>query len=95
MKDKLVVLFVLLLSGSPFVHAQSEKDAVDLGLSVLWASHNIGAAVPEDFGWYLAWGETSEKDEYSFENYKFLKAEETQSTINISSNISGTSYDYE
>lgn len=93
MKNKLAVLFVLFLLGSSLAHAQSEEDAVDLGLSVFWASHNIGALVPEDFGWYLAWGETSEKDRYYFKNYKYLKAEGTQSTIDIGSNISGTSYD--
>lgn len=29
---------------------------VDLGLSVLWASSNIGASSPEGYGNYLAWG---------------------------------------
>lgn len=32
--------------------------AVDLGLSVKWASFNIGAAKPEDTGYYYPWGET-------------------------------------
>ena len=31
---------------------------VDLGLSVKWASCNVGAEKPEDFGLYFAWGET-------------------------------------
>lgn len=31
---------------------------VDLGLSVLWATNNIGAVVPEEYGDYFAWGET-------------------------------------
>lgn len=36
---------------------------VDLGLpsGTLWASCNIGAEHPEDYGSYFAWGETSEK----------------------------------
>lgn len=33
-------------------------EAVDLGLSVKWASFNLGAAKPEEFGDYFAWGET-------------------------------------
>lgn len=33
-------------------------EAVDLGLSVAWASFNIGASKPEAFGDYFAWGET-------------------------------------
>ena len=37
---------------------------VDLGLSVKWASFNLGAAAPEDFGDYYSWGETATKPEY-------------------------------
>lgn len=35
----------------------SMLEAVDLGLSVLWANCNIGAMQPQDYGAYLAWGE--------------------------------------
>ena len=44
---------------------------VDIGLpsGTLWATCNIGAATPEEFGWYVAWGETAEKDYYSADNY--------------------------
>lgn len=38
---------------------------VDLGLSVKWATCNIGAARPSDSGYYYAWGETSPKREYN------------------------------
>ena len=41
---------------------------VDLGLSVKWATCNVGATSPEDYGHYFAWGETSPKDEYTEEN---------------------------
>lgn len=34
------------------------SEAVDLGLSVLWASCNVGASTPEGYGDYYAWGET-------------------------------------
>ena len=37
---------------------------VDLGLSVKWATCNVGAASPEDYGHYFAWGETSTKSDY-------------------------------
>ena len=43
---------------------------VDLGLSVLWATMNIGANKPEEYGDYFAWGETKPKDTYSITNYK-------------------------
>jgi len=33
-------------------------EAVDLGLSVKWASFNLGAGAPEEYGDYYAWGET-------------------------------------
>ena len=37
--------------------------AVDLGLSVYWASCNVGASSPEEYGEYFAWGETEPKDD--------------------------------
>ncbi len=33
-------------------------DPVDLGLSVKWASFNVGATAPEEYGDYFTWGET-------------------------------------
>ena len=48
--------------------------AVDLGLSVKWASHNVGAASPKDHGSYFAWGETEPKDSYSWSNYVFYSS---------------------
>ena len=41
---------------------------VDLGLSVMWATCNVGASKPEDYGGYYAWGETSTKSEYTWGN---------------------------
>ena len=41
---------------------------VDLGLSVKWATTNIGATTPEGYGSYFAWGETSTKSVYTEEN---------------------------
>ena len=46
-------------------------EAVDLGLSVKWASCNIGASKPEDSGNYYAWGETETKNDFSWLNYKW------------------------
>lgn len=42
---------------------------VDLGLNVLWATCNIGASSPEDYGDYFAWGETAPKSNYSWSTY--------------------------
>lgn len=46
---------------------------VDLGLSVKWATCNLGASQPEECGDYYAWGETETKTSYSFGNYKWCK----------------------
>ncbi|MBO4560567.1 MAG: Ig-like domain-containing protein [Bacteroidaceae bacterium] len=44
---------------------------VDLGLSVKWATCNVGSLVPEGVGNYYAWGETDSKDDYSWGTYLF------------------------
>ena len=41
---------------------------VDLGLSVKWATCNVGASKPEDNGDYYAWGETEVKARYIDDN---------------------------
>ena len=44
---------------------------VDLGLpsGKKWATCNVGASSPEDYGDYFAWGETSPKAEYDADTY--------------------------
>lgn len=44
---------------------------VDLGLSVKWATFNVGASKPEEYGDYFAWGETEPKEEYSWSTYRW------------------------
>ena len=44
---------------------------VDLGLSVKWATCNVGAKIPEEYGDYFAWGEVKSKEDYSWETYKY------------------------
>ena len=47
-------------------------EPVDLGLSVKWASANLGASDQNEAGAFFAWGETSPKaGYYSGKNYKF------------------------
>ncbi len=41
---------------------------VDLGLSIKWATCNIGASSPSDYGDYFAWGEIAAKQDYSQQN---------------------------
>lgn len=49
--------------------SQIEQEYVDLGLSVKWATANIGAAKPEDPGFRFAWGETEPKESFTWSNY--------------------------
>ena len=44
---------------------------VDLGLSVKWASCNVGANNPEDYGEYFAWGEIDPKKIYTSATYTY------------------------
>ena len=46
-------------------------DWVDLGLpsGLLWATRNVGATSPEDYGDYFAWGETQPKEVYDWNTY--------------------------
>lgn len=48
-------------------------EAIDLGLpsGTKWASFNLGASSPEEYGYYYAWGEIEPKEEYSWKNYKW------------------------
>ena len=44
-------------------------ESVDLGLSVNWATFNIGATAPEGYGDFFAWGEIATKQDYSWATY--------------------------
>lgn len=49
-------------------------DYVDLGLSVKWATFNVGATQPTELGNYFAWGEVAQKDSsYNWSTYKWCE----------------------
>ena len=52
---------------------QPTMEYVDLGLSVKWATCNLGATKPSDYGHYYAWSETMVKGDYSWDTYKWGK----------------------
>ena len=56
-----------------YVLAPADVQAVDLGLpsGIKWASCNVGAEKPEDYGNYYAWGEVLPKEDYSWATYKY------------------------
>lgn len=76
---------------------------VDLGLpsGLKWATCNVGASKPEEYGGYYAWGELEVKREYTFETYVYKKEQSFVSRLFgsvaecefIGSNISKTKYD--
>ena len=53
------------------------RDYVDLGLpsGTLWATCNVGASSPEDYGNYIAWGEMSTKSTYDWSTYKWCNGD--------------------
>ena len=67
-------------------------EAVDLGLpsGVKWATFNVGATKPEEYGGYYAWGETEEKSDYSWSTYKWCKGSETSMTKYCTDSSYGT-----
>ena len=89
------------------VSFEEAEQWVDLGLSVLWSGWNLGADSPEEYGGYYAWGETTEKNSFTWENYRYAEqfwcveyGEEGKEYrwpewigTFIGSNISGTAYD--
>lgn len=53
-------------------------EAIDIGLSVKWASFNLAARNEFQFGLYYAWGETSFRIPYTFDNYQYTSQEKAQ-----------------
>ena len=85
---------LLLVLPMAAVAAVSPSSYVDLGLpsKTLWATCNVGAMEPEEYGYYFAWGETTTKSTYSWTNYKYCSG--SSSTVrDIGTDIAGTSYD--
>ena len=77
-RDKRVEYDVLLDYGDGFksdnaaFEIQTSKyEVVDLGLSVKWATCNVGATKPEEYGGYFAWGEVKLKEYYGWSTYRY------------------------
>ena len=84
---KIALLFAVAACAATFIpsckkeggdDAQNPYDeyAVDLGLSVKWASVNVGAAAEKDLGKYYGWGEVSDKADgvyYDWDSYEVFK----------------------
>ena len=55
--------------------SSTSNDGVDLGTGIKWATHNVGAANPENYGNYYAFGELATKSTFSWTNYLCAQAE--------------------
>ena len=64
-------------TGSDNATDTNGHDYVDLGLSsgTKWATCNVGATKPEEYGDYYAWGETEPKTTYDWSTYKWCNGD--------------------
>ena len=79
-----------------YVESETMDEYVDLDLpsGTKWATCNLGASTPEEFGNYYAWGETAPKETYTYETYSYYDAGLGKEHLaDIGTNISGTEYD--
>ena len=66
-----VLFSVNINAQSPATGTINGHDYVDLGLSVKWATCNVGADKPEDYGNYYAWGDTTVVDDFTSSGRKY------------------------
>ena len=69
----LLLFLTFLFANVGNATAQQKHEYVDLGLpsGTLWATCNVGASTPWDYGDYFAWGEIETKFTYSWTTYKY------------------------
>ena len=82
MKKKVLSIVIAFVATAATAQENSINghEYVNLGLKsgTLWATCNVGASNPEDYGEYYAWGETTieTKEEYTWNDYKWCKGSE-------------------
>ena len=66
-------------------------DYIDLGLpsGTMWATCNVGAENPEEYGDYFAWGETQSKDVYNWSTYLYCNGDYNQLTKYCTQSVFG------
>ena len=65
---------------------------VDMGLSVKWATCNVGATKPEDYGSYYAWGETITKNRYDRGNYEWENNKYPKTVLSASVDVANVKW---
>ena len=100
MKKHFSIIACLFLALSSFLVSCGDSrndpynghEYVDLGLpsGIKWATCNVGATKPEEFGGYYAWGETEEKSNYDWSTYKWCNGSSDSQTKYCTSSSYGT-----
>ena len=87
-----IMLMTALLTVGCTPEENKDHDYVDLGLpsGTLWATCNVGADNPEDYGDYFAWGETQPKDTYNWSTYQYCNG----SSSTLTKYCNNSSYGY-
>lgn len=90
----LIMPFVAFLANAQSCPDDDHPHLIDLGLpsGTKWSCCNIGAAKPEEFGDYYAWGETNDKGIYDWSTYMYCDGSE-DTCHDLGSDIAGTDYD--
>jgi len=81
---------ISMIAPSENVDSHNGHEYVDLGLSVKWATCNVGASKPEEYGDYFAWGETQPKSTYNWRTYKYCNGSSTSLTKYCTNSSYGT-----
>lgn len=74
-RNQIIVMPTIVFKSSETPIVPTAGKWIDLGLpsGVKWASCNLGANSPEEYGNYYAWGETTTKTDYSEATYSYCK----------------------
>ena len=84
-----IAIMVLAIASCKSEDPYNGHEYVDLGLSVKWATCNVGAQNPEDYGEYFAWGEIRPKTIYTWTGYRFRTSGDAPHNIKLSKYYSG------
>ncbi len=72
------------LQAAKIPFSKFTQEYADLGLSVKWASRNVGANNFWESGDYFAWGEIEPKSDYSWKTYKFFTGDNPDVDLTLS-----------
>jgi len=84
-----VILTVISCSGEP-----GTAEAVDLGLpsGTLWASYNLGASTPSEYGDFFAWGESEAKSVFEWSTLKYCEYGSSDEDVKFSKYVLNPEY---